>query len=111
MSASRFWLWPDHIAGKRETRRLREEHNKLANEHHELLIAMDEIHRMASVRGRWLNEEGECASAEGHSEHEENFKPEEPAEWTPYDLGEQNRALESIAERAAKAIEATKGPA
>lgn len=30
MSASYFWLWPDHIAGKRETRRLREEHNKLA---------------------------------------------------------------------------------
>lgn len=52
MNASHFWLWPDHVAGKRETRRLREEHNKLAREHHELRIAMDEIHRMASARGR-----------------------------------------------------------
>lgn len=23
----KFWHWPDHVAGKRETRRLREEHN------------------------------------------------------------------------------------
>ena len=109
MSASHFWLWPDHVAGKGETRRLREEHNKLANEYHKLRIAMDEIHRTASVRGRWLNNDNECVSAEGHSEHEEDFKPEEPAEWTPYELEEQNRALESIAERALKAIEATKG--
>ena len=110
MSASHFWLWPDHVAGKRETRRLREEHNKLANEHHDLRIAMDEIYRMASVRGRWLNKKGECVSAEGHSEHEEGFPPEERAEWTPYELEEQNNTLESIAERALQALEATKGP-
>ena len=107
----RTWLWPDHVAGKRETHRLREEHNKLACEHHDLRIAMDEIHQMASARGRWLNDKGECVSAEGHDEHEEDFEPEEPAEWTPYELEEQNSALESIAERAHKAIKATKGPA
>ena len=50
MSASYFWFWPDHVAGKGETRRLREEHNKLANEHHDLLIAMDEIHQMVSAK-------------------------------------------------------------
>ena len=50
MSASYFWLWPDHVAGKRETHRLREEHNKLAREHHELRIAMDEIHQMVSAK-------------------------------------------------------------
>lgn len=26
------WLWPDHVIGKRESRRLREEHNHLVNE-------------------------------------------------------------------------------
>lgn len=31
------WLWPDHNIGKRESRRLREEHNRMANEHHCLL--------------------------------------------------------------------------
>lgn len=31
------WHWPDHVIGKRESRRLREEHNALANSHHELL--------------------------------------------------------------------------
>lgn len=25
------WLWPDHLIGKRESRRLREEHNKVVN--------------------------------------------------------------------------------
>ena len=108
MSASYFWLWPDHIAGKRETRRLREEHNKLANEHHELRIAMDEIHRMASVRGRWLNDDNECVSAKGHDEHEEDAVPDVPATWTPYDLDEQNAAMEAISERALAALEATK---
>jgi hypothetical protein len=31
------WHWPDHVAGKRETRRLREEHNAAVNSHAELL--------------------------------------------------------------------------
>lgn len=31
------WHWPDHVISKRESRRLREEHNALANSHHELL--------------------------------------------------------------------------
>ena len=43
MNASHFWFWPDHVAGKRETRRLREEHNKLAREHHELRIALSAL--------------------------------------------------------------------
>ena len=37
------WLWPDHVIGKRESRRLREEHNALANEQAELLKALGEI--------------------------------------------------------------------
>jgi hypothetical protein len=27
----RSWLWPDHVIGKRESRKLREEHNQLVN--------------------------------------------------------------------------------
>ena len=32
------WHWPDHVIGKRESRRLREEHNALANSHAELVL-------------------------------------------------------------------------
>lgn len=35
------WLWPDHNIGKRESRRLREEHNALYNSHAELLGALE----------------------------------------------------------------------
>lgn len=31
------WLWPDRIIRKRESRRLRDEHNALVNSHAELL--------------------------------------------------------------------------
>jgi hypothetical protein len=31
------FLWPDHVIGKRESRRIRLEHNKLVNSHAELL--------------------------------------------------------------------------
>lgn len=31
MPAGAFWHWPDRVIGKRESRRLREEHNALAN--------------------------------------------------------------------------------
>lgn len=34
------WLWPDHIIGKRESRKLREEHNAVVNSHAELLEAL-----------------------------------------------------------------------
>jgi hypothetical protein len=33
------WLWPDHNIGKRESRKLREEHNEVVEEHAELLAA------------------------------------------------------------------------
>lgn len=33
------WLWPDRVIGKRESRRLREEHNRLNNSHAKLLEA------------------------------------------------------------------------
>lgn len=40
----RAWLWPDHVIGKRESRRLREEHNALYNSRadFDLLEAGDE---------------------------------------------------------------------
>lgn len=41
MSANLCWLWPDRTIGKRESRVLREEHNKLANSHAELLAALE----------------------------------------------------------------------
>lgn len=37
------WHWPDHIIRKRESRRLREEHNALYNSHAELLEAITRI--------------------------------------------------------------------
>lgn len=41
MNADTFpsWQWPDHNIGKRESRRLREEHNRATNAHAELLEA------------------------------------------------------------------------
>ena len=35
------WLWPDHVIGKRESRRLREEHNAVVNSQAELLEACE----------------------------------------------------------------------
>lgn len=37
------WHWPDHVIGKRESRRLREEHNELANSHYELLLIAEQV--------------------------------------------------------------------
>lgn len=37
------WLWPDHRIGKRESRQLREEHNKLVNSHADLVIASKQL--------------------------------------------------------------------
>ncbi len=38
---SEFWHWPDHVIGKRESRRLREEHNARMNERRELLHVLE----------------------------------------------------------------------
>lgn len=35
--------WPDHAIGKRESRRIRNEHNALYNEYHELLDLLVEL--------------------------------------------------------------------
>ena len=43
----RSWLWPDHVIGKRESRTLREEHNRMVNVNIELLKALETL-----VRGR-----------------------------------------------------------
>jgi hypothetical protein len=39
----RAWLWPDHVIGKREARRLREEHNAAVNERADLLAALQSV--------------------------------------------------------------------
>lgn len=41
--AARPWLWPDREIGKRESRKLREEHNRAVNEHAEMLAVLLEI--------------------------------------------------------------------
>lgn len=49
----RAWHWPDHIARKKETRRLREEHNALFNSHArrtELLRRAERQIRQMSVK-------------------------------------------------------------
>ena len=37
------WLWPDHVIGKRESRRLRDEHNELVNVKVELAETLETI--------------------------------------------------------------------
>lgn len=39
------WLWPDRVIGKRESRKLREEHNTLVNDRDRLLAACVRIRR------------------------------------------------------------------
>ena len=43
MKTNKFWHWPDRQIGKKESRRMRDEHNKLANEHSELLAVCEII--------------------------------------------------------------------
>lgn len=43
--------WPDHVIGKRESRRIRDEHNALFNSHHELLTALAFV--LPSIRGAY----------------------------------------------------------
>jgi len=38
-----FWHWPDHIIRKRESRRLREEHNARMNERAQLIEALQNL--------------------------------------------------------------------
>ncbi len=46
-----FWHWPDHVISKRESRRLREEHNARMNERAELLEALESCSkRMAELQ-------------------------------------------------------------
>lgn len=51
--ASKFrpFLWPDHVIGKRESRRIRDDHNALYNSHHELLTALQFV--LPSIRGAY----------------------------------------------------------
>lgn len=44
------WLWPDHVIGKRESRRLREEHNAVVNSHDDLLAACEAAVALFSPR-------------------------------------------------------------
>lgn len=39
MNPAQSWLWPDRVIGKRESRALREEHNRLVNAHVALVEA------------------------------------------------------------------------
>jgi hypothetical protein len=41
--APRFWFWPGYVAGKRETSRLREEHNDAVNAFLELEAERDTL--------------------------------------------------------------------
>jgi len=101
------WLWPNRVISSAESARLREEHNKAVQQIEDLRETLKKIHRSASVQGRWLLG-SECVHAEGHDEHEEEFPPSEPeAEWTTYELEEQNAALESIAHMAKDAMDKT----
>lgn len=44
------WHWPDHVIGKRESRRLREEHNELANSHANLASSLSAMLSVFNVK-------------------------------------------------------------
>ena len=43
------FLWPDHVIGKRESRRIRDEHNALYNSHAELAAAMGDLFEQCAM--------------------------------------------------------------
>lgn len=49
MSAHHAFHWPDHVIGKRESRRIRDEHNALFNSHAELLAACQNALYLADI--------------------------------------------------------------
>jgi len=53
MSTNKFWFWPNHAIGKRESGVLREQHNQLANEHHALLEIAKELTKWESDPARY----------------------------------------------------------
>ena len=65
------FLWPDHVIGKRESRRIREEHNELAN-HAEALAKALEAHLTAignypHTPGLTYTDEMIVAKCDGHN--------------------------------------------
>ena len=48
------WLWPDHVIGKRESRKLREEHNALINVAADLLRQRDALRDACRDVNTWL---------------------------------------------------------
>lgn len=58
MSKFSFWHWPDHVIYKRESRRLRDEHNAVMNSNARLLAAAilaEELLRKSDVQFRVCN--------------------------------------------------------
>lgn len=45
-----FWLWPDRVIGKRESRRLRDEHNAAMNERAEMYAALKVVALTPGIR-------------------------------------------------------------
>ena len=85
-----------------------EERDLLKGQIKNLREVLTSINRGASVTGRWIVD-GDCVSAEGHDEHEEDFPPDDPnAVWEEYTHEEQNTQLETIARQAEEVLEATK---
>ena len=46
--------WPDHVIGKRESRRIRDQHNALFNSHAELLGALQDALKLVQVAKRYF---------------------------------------------------------
>jgi len=56
------WLWPDRVISKSESRKLREEHNKLVNLSRDMLDALEEI--VAEFNNDYHNDTGGMRLAE-----------------------------------------------
>lgn len=46
--------WPDHVIGKRESRRIRDQHNALFNSHAELLGALQDALKVIQTAKRYF---------------------------------------------------------
>lgn len=56
--------WPDHVIGKRESRRIRDEHNALYNSHAELAAALADLFEQCAMMHKYWGEGNNTVAAD-----------------------------------------------
>jgi len=89
------WHWPDHNIGKRESRRLRDEHNALYNSHAELIAELkDCITHDGAVAWRGAEEAGRRLEAISNIARKAIAKASEAPPASPEDPFKEQRHAE-----------------